>query len=140
MRLLLALLFFVLLISSFAVRDDNKIFPEKILLIKIDKGGQISVGRDTISSDEVAPYVQDRLLKSYMGTGNMHDRIVLEKTDPDVPDVITEVLVKEIKEGQRRALTAMCLQKHKKLFADLSIKHQDKLKKQYPVLFQTTYI
>jgi hypothetical protein len=139
MRTLLALFFSFTFWSNAAATNCGETIPEKILLIKVDKTGQIAVGRDTVSSGDLAPYVQERLFKSYLGTGKMHDRIKIEKTDADVPDMVTEVVLKEIQEGQRRALTELCLQKHKKLFADLTTKQQEKLKKQYPVLFQTDF-
>jgi len=50
------------------------------------------------------------------------------------------VVVKEIQEGQRKALTQVCLQKYKNLFERIDSKKQAKLKKQFPVLFQTHYL
>ena len=46
---------------------------------------------------------------------------------------------KEIKEGQKKALVSVCLQKYKKTFDSLDEKKQEKLKKQFPVLFQTDF-
>ncbi len=112
---------------------------EKILLVTVDEIGSIAVNHDPVSSDALATYVQERLFKSYMGTGEMHDRIKLEKADNNVPDLITEVVIKEIKEGQKKALTSLCLLKHKKLFSDLDKKKQEKPQKQFPVLFQTDF-
>jgi hypothetical protein len=116
-----------------------KLPPEKILQIKVDETGLISVGRDTMIADDLARYVQQRLFKSYAGTGEMHDKIKLEKTSIDVPDVIIKVIVKEIQEGQRRALVELCLLKYNKLFDNIDKRKQDKLRKQFPVLFQTDY-
>lgn len=122
--------------GSFA---GNSIPAEKILSISVDESGTISVGRDTVSSDNLAKYIQERLFKSFMGTGHMHDRIVLIKKT-DVPEVVMEVIVKEIQEGQRRALVELCLQKFKRTFDNIEGKQQDRLRKQYPVLFQTSYL
>jgi len=120
-------------------KTDHFIIAEKILQITVDETGTIKVGRDTISSDNLARYIQERLFKSYMGTGHMHSLIKFEKLNENVPEIVTEVVVKEIKEGQKRALTELSLQKYKKLFDNLDINKQKKIKKQFPVLFQTEF-
>ncbi len=112
---------------------------EKILLVTVDEIGAVTVNSDPISPDILANYIQERLFKSYMGTGDMHNRIKLEKAGNNVPDLVTEVIIKEIKEGQKKALTSLCLSKYKQLFTDLDKKKQEKLKKQFPVLFQTDF-
>ena len=116
-----------------------KNFPEKILLVTLDEVGTIAVNNDPVGSDQLANYIQERLFKSFLGTGEMHSRIKLEKANADVPDVVTEAIVKEIKEGQHKALTSVCLQKYKKTFDTLDEKKKEKLKKQFPVLFQTDF-
>jgi hypothetical protein len=132
--LILFTLISVINISAVTIRST-----EKILLITVDEIGSIAVNHDPVSSDILATYIQERLFKSYMGTGEMHDRIKLEKAANNVPDLITEVVIKEIKEGQKKALTSLCLLKHKKFFPDLDKKKQEKLQKQFPVLFQTDF-
>jgi hypothetical protein len=112
---------------------------EKILLVTVDEIGSITVNSDPVGSDILANYIQERLFKSYMGTGEMHNRIKLEKAGNDIPDLITETIIKEIKEGQKKALTSVCLSKYKQLFAELDKKKQEKLQKQFPVLFQTNF-
>jgi len=49
-------------------------------------------------------------------------------------------VLKEIQEGQRRALTELCLLKYKNRFENIEQRKQEKLKKQFPVLFQTDYL
>lgn len=78
------------------------------------------------------------ILKAY-GLGLMHHQMKLVEADPHIPDLVTDAVINEIKEGQKRALTELCLQKHRKLYENLSSKQQEKLKKQFPVLFQTSY-
>ncbi len=117
----------------------KEIWAEKILLVTLRETGLITVGNDMVGSDELARYIQERLFKSYMGTGLMHDKIKLVKTDSHIPDLVTDAVINEIKEGQKRALIELCLQKHRKLYESLSPKQQEKLKKQFPVLFQTNY-
>ena len=121
--------------SSAAVLQSG----EKILLITVDETGSIAVNNDPVGSDNLASYIQERLFKSYMGTGEMHSRIKLEKINNNVPDLVTEAVVKEIKDGQKKALISVCLLKYKKLFDNLDKKKQEKLVKQFPVLFQTTF-
>jgi len=117
----------------------TKITAEKILIITLDEVGTIAVNNDPVGSDQLANYIQERLFKSFLGTGLMHSRIKLEKANANVPDIIAEVVIKEIKEGQKKALISVCLQKYKKTFDSLDEKKQDKLKKQFPVLFQTDF-
>lgn len=112
---------------------------EKVLLVKVDDIGIITVGRDTVGSDQLARYIQERLFKSYMGTGQMYDKIKFEKTDDNVPDAVTQVVIAEIKTGQNRALQELCLQKYRKTFDGIDKKKQSRLKKQFPVLFQISY-
>jgi len=44
-----------------------------------------------------------------------------------------------IKSAQQKALTEVCLEKHKKRFDDLNENQRNKIKKQFPVLFQQTF-
>ena len=113
--------------------------PVKILLVRVDERGKSIIGSDTIVSDQLAMYIQERLFKSFMGTGLMHSSIKIEKITPAVPDPVVAVVIKGIKEGQQRALTDLCLQKYKKMYNSLAAKKQDKLKKQFPVLFQENF-
>ena len=113
--------------------------PEKILLVTLDEVGTIAVNNDPVGSDQLALYIQERLFKSFLGTGKMHSRIKLEKASSNVPDVVIEAITKEIKEGQHKALISVCLQIYKKTFDTLDAKKQEKLKKQFPVLFQTDF-
>jgi len=113
---------------------------EKILQVTVDESGTISIGRDTIGSDELARYIQERLFKSYLGTGQMHDKIKFSKANEEVPDMVIQVVIKEIQEGQQKALMQVCLQKYNNRFENVDKKKQDKLRKQFPVLFQTDYL
>lgn len=134
-QLLAILLFFSLQITAAPQHIPRP--EEKILQVKVDEIGIVSIGRDTISADKLARYIQERLFKSYMGTGKMHDRIILEKTDASVPGPVLEVILAEIKAGQERALRELCTQKFSKPFAALDRKKQERLIKVFPVLFQS---
>ena len=122
-----------------AMPPEGTKIPEKILLVTLDEVGTIAVNNDPVGSDQLALYIQERLFKSFLGTGEMHSRIKLEKASSNVPDIVVEAITKEIKEGQHKALISVCLQKYKKTFDSLDAKKQEKLKKQFPVLFQTDF-
>jgi hypothetical protein len=126
--------------ASACLQPGKKLPAEKILLVTVNETGIVTVGGDTVSTDYLARYIQERLFKSYMGTGLMHSKIKFLKTTDNVPDIVVQAVLKEIQEGQRRALTELCLQKYKKLFSTIDKRKQDKLKKQFPVLFQTDYL
>jgi hypothetical protein len=137
MRLLLLLLTCFSLLKSTTAEETA---VPKILLITVNETGIITVGRDTVNADNLARYLQERLFKSYMGTGKMQDQIKLVRINEAVPEMVTEVVMKEIQEGQRRALVELSLQKYRKTFDSLDRKKQSRLKKQFPVLFQSTFI
>lgn len=113
--------------------------PDKILTVKVDEYGIIRVGRDTVSADELARYIQERLFKSYMGTGQMHDRIRFEKEAPAVSGIVTDVVIREIRIGQEKALRELCLQKYRRTWEMLDSKKKSRLRKQFPVLFQEEF-
>ena len=134
MRLLLTLLLGFTL-ASFDYGDDRK----RVLLVRIDEIGIVTDGVDTISSDELADYISRRLFKSYMGNGKMYDLIRVEKINlGPMPDVL-QTLLKEIALGQKKALADFCLHKYKKGFDTLTAKQQKKIRKAFPVLFQSEY-
>ena len=132
------------LFTSHFLPADNliihkNIVADKVILVIVDESGIISIGRDTVSSDELARYIQTRLFKSYMGTGSMYDKILFARANDKVPELVAEVILHEIKEGQQRALTELCLQKYENRYENISSRQQAKIKKQFPVLFQTRF-
>lgn len=140
LRIVLIIFLLATSLPSTASHYSNKSFAEeKNLYINVDEIGIISIGRDTVSSDELARYIQERLFKSYMGTGKMYSTIKLSSTDGKVPEMVMEVVRTEIKAGQQKALTELCLQKYRDFFEHITQRQQAKLKKQFPVLFQTNY-
>lgn len=135
-----ALLLLLAILPSLNVSASNKLPAEKILQVTVNEVGTVTVGRDTVNADNLAKYIQERLFKSYMGTGQMHSKIKFVKANDNVPDMVTEVILKEIQNGQQRALTELCLQKYKNFFDKIEKRKQDKLKKQFPVLFQSNFL
>jgi hypothetical protein len=112
---------------------------DKVIAVRIEESGIILVGRDTVTTENLSRYIQERLFKSYLGTGRMHNRISFSKSSENIPALVTDIVVKEIKEGQQRALRQLCAEKYKKQYEKLSNHQQEKLQKLYPVLFQTDY-
>lgn len=103
---------------------NGDVFYRKILQVSVDEIGTVSVGRDTVGADNLARYIQERLFKSYLGTGQMQGKIKIVKVNSEVPDLVIEVVIKEIQEGQRKALTQVCLQKYKNLFERIDAKNR----------------
>ncbi len=128
MQLLLSI---IIAISSVTASAEEKFFAEKILQVSVDEIGTVSVGRDTVGADNLARYIQERLFKSYLGTGQMHGKIIISKENSDVPEIIMQVVLKEVQEGQRKALTQVCLQKYKNLFEKIDSRKQAKLKNSF---------
>jgi len=129
----------VALISCFAKPvNANNSFAEKIITVKVNTSGIVTIGRDTVGSDDIAAYIRERLFKSYTGTGKMYDAIRLI-IDGEPQAVVMEVVLKEIAKGQKKALTELCIEKYKKVFEDISPRQQAKLKKNFKVLFQESF-
>jgi hypothetical protein len=115
---------------------DGKPLPQqKILTVILDNNGWICIGRDTLSVDKVAFEVQQRLWKTYLGTGKMQDEIVIQ-LHGDVLPTIQAAAKEAIQKGQEKALAEYCVMKYKKTFDKLNENQQSKVKRQYPVLFQ----
>jgi hypothetical protein len=68
----------------------------------------------------------------------MYNSIII-KFDTAIEMNVKESIKKAIREGQNKALTDVCLQQHKKLFEDLTSKQQERIRKEFPVLFQQDY-
>ena len=134
-RLIILIAIFFTAIPAKAIRSIKGFPSQKIITINIDEKGRIFIGKDTLTTDQLSDELQKRLWGSYMGTDRMYDAIHLEFSSV-VSESILAGVKKAIHEGQKKALTDLCLQKHKKLFEDLNSHQQRKIRKQFPVLFQ----
>jgi hypothetical protein len=105
------------------------------ITISIDPKGFAYIGRDTLTIDKLAFEVQQRLWKSYLGTGRMYDHIKIELKG-DVLMGTRGSALDAIKLGQEKALAELCVLKFKKEYDNLTESQQRKLQKQFPVLFQ----
>ncbi len=127
------ILIFALLLLG--MKQGFPIPQQKILAVSVDKNGQIYMGRDTLSLDRLPYEVQERLFKSYLGTGKMYDQIQFQRMGDVLPTIIHST-TEAIKDGQQKALREYCVSKYSCPFDKLKANQQVKVRKQYPVLFQ----
>ena len=124
-----------ILIFAFLLFGIKPLPQQKILTVAVDKNGQIFMGRDTLSLDGLPYEIQQRLFKSYLGTGKMYDQIQFQRMGDVLPTII-HATTEAIKEGQEKALREFCVSKYSSPFDKLKSSQQGKVRKQYPVLFQ----
>jgi hypothetical protein len=134
---------FVVVLFILSIKQTNATpyvttFSVKTITITVIPGGQAIIGKDTLLPDQLTNELQNRLWKSYLGTGKMYNSIII-KFDTAIEMNVKESIKKAIREGQNKALTDVCLQQHKKLFEDLTSKQQERIRKEFPVLFQQDY-
>jgi hypothetical protein len=115
--------------------NSSILSQQKILSVSVDKNGQVYMGRDTLSLDRLPSEIQERLFKSYLGTGRMYDQIQFQRMGDVLPTII-HATTEAIKEGQAKALREYCVSKYSAPFDKLNNNQQNKVRKNYPVLFQ----
>ena len=134
MRLLLCLL-----LIGFIPAKNFASSPEKrILYVTINEAGRVMVGADMIDINDVPTELKNRLFKSSLGN-RKYSKISISKSGENVSLTSFDQLKTKVQEGQQMALNAICLEKFKTLFAELDDKKKEKLRKQFPVLFQMEY-
>jgi len=133
-------LLFLSLMTALLVSEVDAAEPEqRVLYITINQAGRITVGGgDTIDVSDVAKQVKDALFKSSLGNRKYY-KISISQLGGNISLSALKGLSEKVSEGQLMALNAICLEKFKRLYSDLDQKKQEKLKKQYPVLFLTDY-
>src|SRR5258705_3361783 len=122
----------VLLLSTCI--SSNASSRDKIITIVINTNGDVFIGRDTLQVSQLAGEIQERLWKSYLGASKMYNAIKIVFIG-DVLMKIRDAAFDAIKLAQKKALTAISLEKHKRLFENCSSREQRKIRKQLPVLF-----
>jgi hypothetical protein len=136
-RLLLIFLMFSKTASAGSLHYPTPDKP-KYITINVTYYGLVYMAPDTLSVSQLPTILQQRLWKSWLGTGKMYDGINL-KFDEDTKDEIRLSVLNAIKAGQERALAEVCVQKYKKSFGELSESQRQKIKKNFPVLFQQAF-
>lgn len=129
------LLLFFLGISLISRAGATEPPAKKFLDLTVTANGAIYMWPDTLIIDELAENVEQRLWKSYLGTGEMYDEIRINY-ESGTPAQLRIDALKAIKEGQTKALTQVCLQKNRKTYDELTSRQQKKIRRQFPVLFQ----
>ena len=137
-RLLCYSLFFLCLSLSACSNHLPASVPQKSITITVTPAGYAYIGKDTLAIEDLAKELQTRFWKSYLGTGKTQDRIHLV-FNGEVLMGTRGAAMDAIHEGQQLALKDICLQRYKTLYDALTKKQQAKLKKLFPVLFQTMY-
>lgn len=132
----LLLLIVTSIINVLAIAGD--ILIQKTVTIHVNEKGQVTIDRVTMYTDDLAKEVQQRLWRSYMSTGKMVSAINLSFDEAVSGETRNEVLF-SIKTAQEKTLTVLSLHKHKKRFENISSSKQEKIRKQFPVLFQREY-
>jgi hypothetical protein len=108
----------------------------KSITIKVESSGLIYMGPDTLRADALGKVLADRLWKTYLSTGKMYDVLYLT-FDGTVSPTIKDAVINAIKQAQQKTLTDLSLETHKKEYANLEPKQKDKIRKDFPVLFQS---
>jgi hypothetical protein len=134
----LLLLLFTAVLSGSHHSPSISLFPGKTITVIVNANGQAIMGRDTLSMEEMTKELKTRLWKGYLGTGKMADSISLQFAN-DALMGVRQSATDAVKKAQADALTDLCLEKFKTTFDQLNTNRQDKLRRQFPVLFQQTF-
>jgi hypothetical protein len=131
------LLSMVTLVSLSAIGNPSHPVKDvpKYLTVIVNPDGNVNIGRDTIYVDKLGAEIQQRLWKSWLGTGKMYDGIKVT-LNGEVLMGIRGAALDAIQDGQHKALAELCIEKYKKDYDQLSASQQQKLRRNFPVLFQ----
>ena len=137
-RLFFLALFFTNLVVANKIYAAPVNSPEKFIRIHVDPRGYAYVGKDTLTIIELTDEIRIRLWKSYLGTGKMPKALLVSYAG-NAAEVNKTATEKALKEGLQKTLQQLCVHKFKKRFEDIGKGQQQKLKKQFPVLFQQLF-
>lgn len=126
------------LLLIFFISITNSSIGQKSVTIHVNEKGQVLIDRVILYTDDLAKEVQQRLWRSYMSNGKMVSTILLSFDQAVNAETRSEVLY-SIRTAQDKTLTVLSLHKHKKRFENIGTSRQDKIRKQFPVLFQRDY-
>ena len=132
------LLLTILNLGSLFFFSTSLLNAQKNLTIQVNVKGDVTIDRITLLNADLAKEVQQRLWRSYMSNGKMLNTIILHLDNGMNEEIKNEVMF-AIKTGQEKTLTVLSLHKYKKRFEDIGTGKQDKIRKRFPVLFQSTY-
>jgi len=128
------LVVWIFLLTPFISQSADP-FQQKTLIINVDVKGQVSIDRIKIETEDLPRELQQRLWRSFVGNGKMPQAIKLQ-FESELPPESTKTIFEAVKQGQQRTLNILSLHKYKNKFENINSRKQDKIKKQFPVLFQ----
>ena len=129
---------FVLALLIVSISRGNQLPFQKTVAIHVNEKGEVMIDQARYFTDDLAREVQQRLWRSYMTSGKMVQSIQLS-FDAAVSEELKKEVLYNIKMAQEKTLTVLSLHKHKKRFENISSNKQEKIRKQFPVLFQTIF-
>jgi hypothetical protein len=128
----------VLAFLIISIPRANQLPFQKTVAIHVNEKGEVMIDQAKYFTDDLAREVQQRLWRSYMTSGKMVQSIHLS-FDVSVSEELKKEVLYNIKTAQEKTLTVLSLHKHKKRFENISSNKQEKIRKQFPVLFQTDF-
>lgn len=128
-------IFAILLLSAFTLTSSQQTVQQKTISIRVDEKGVVMIDRVKIQRERLANELEQRLWRSYVTNSMMPKNIQLILEDSPSP-ALKQEFKEAIKKGQERTLAILSLHKYKKRFEDIGAAKQQRLMKQFPVLFQ----
>ncbi len=110
----------------------------KTITVKVLADQQCFIDGYKVNFWELGTELHKRIWRTFMGNDKMPDN-VLVVYEGDVNDETKTATLKSVQEAQQRTKTMYALFKYKKKFEDLSDSKKDKIKKQFPILFQQEF-
>ena len=121
-----------------AAKYDIPVQEKKVLSLTVSEFSQVFMGRDTLMISDLPRELKNRFWKCYLGTGKMQDALELRYSG-NVASPVRAAAIDAIRQGQEMGLKDICLEKHKQYYEDLNPRQKEKIKKQFPVLFQAGF-
>ena len=132
---LLTILSAILVSQQVQANISNTIKEDKVIHITVNQYSQVLIGRDTLTISDLSKELEERLWRNFLGTGKTYDAIKLSFTET-VSQTTKEAVIAAIKNAQKAVLKSISLEKHEDIYESLPPDKQQKLKKQFPALFQ----
>ncbi len=112
---------------------------QKTITIHLSGNGDIFIDGVKLRADqELTTELQSRLWRSYVGNGLMPQSIHLE-TEPGIGAAAINAAHDAIVKTQTLVRDRLAVDKYKQAYKDISTRKQEKIKKKFPVLFQTDF-
>ena len=134
------LLLAFLLPAAAANSTSNSEAPlQKTITIHLADSGDTFIDGVKLRADQdLTTELQSRLWRSYIGNGLMPQSIHVE-TESGVPETIVTNTRNSILKTQTLLHDRLAVEKYKQVYKDISARKQEKMKKKFPVLFQTDF-